>query len=147
VSAPSIQVARGLLGPVLGLIGLTYLSALAILVTSVRDLRDGRSVRFYEDYVGGGPQPVERTKRQLANLFEFPVLFFAAVCLACACGVESHALRIMAWLYAALRWAHAIVHLTPKLNRLWLRTPVFMMSNLLLLAFWGVLAARIGDGA
>lgn len=41
----------------------------------------------------------------------------------------------------ALRWCHALIRLT--INRLYLRTPVFMASNFVLLAMWVILGAAI----
>lgn len=144
MSEAQVVIARGLLPPVLGFVALTFLTALTILVTRLFDIlvnkRDGR---FYDSYIVGGPPSVQRTTRQLANQFEFPMLFLAAICLAVACGVDDLVLRRLAWAYVTLRWAHAAIHLTTALNRLWLRTPVFMLSNLVLLSIWIRLGLRI----
>ncbi len=136
-------VARAFLGPVLAFVGLTYLTGAALLFTRLLDLLRRRDARFYEEYAGGGPPSVQRTTRQLANQFEFPVLFLAAVCLAVASGVNDRPLYGLVWAYVILRWAHAIIHLTGTLNRLWFRTPVFMLSNFVLLATWVQLTLRI----
>jgi hypothetical protein len=144
---PQRAVARALLGPVLALVGLAYVTAAAILVTRLGDmLFRGQQPHFYEDYAGGGPPAVQRTTSQLANQFEFPVLFLAGACLAVACGINDGVLQGLAWAYVVLRWLHAIIRVTGRLNRLWLRTPVFMLSNFVLLAVWVQLARRIGAG-
>ncbi|HEX4462478.1 MAG TPA: MAPEG family protein [Polyangia bacterium] len=136
--------ARALLVPILALVGLTYSTAAAILVTRLSDiLSRGNEAAFYEDYAGGGPPAVRRMTSQLVNLFEFPVLFLAVVCLAVACGFNDRPLRELAWAYVVLRWAHAIIRITPKLNRLWLRTPIFMLSNFVLLAMWIELTLKL----
>ncbi len=139
----SLSAAKSLLGPMLAMVALAYASGLSVLLTRMHDVRRGRDARFYENYTGGGPPAVERTTRQLANVFEFPVLFLAAACLACACGVVRPGLMRLAWVYAVLRWVHAIVHLTPRLNRTWLRASVFFASNVVLLVFWVTLARII----
>ncbi|MEI9985387.1 MAG: MAPEG family protein [Aliidongia sp.] len=82
----------------------------------------------------GAPLTVMRPTRQLANLFEFPVLYYAAVSILIGTGLQDGLVQKLCWMYAALRWAHALSHLL--VNRLWLRTPVFAASNLVLLLIW-----------
>lgn len=124
------------LPPVLALVALSYLVALGILVTRFADLIKGRRpVAYYEEFDGvGASMAVMRPTRQLVNLFEFPVLFYAATAILIAIGLEDGMLQTLCWAYVVLRWAHAAVHMT--VNRLWLRTPVFMAGNLVLLGIW-----------
>ena len=131
------------LPPVLSLVALSYLVALAILVTRSTDLLRGRRpLAFYEDFDGTGASvAVMRPTRQLANLFEFPVLFYAASVLLIALGLEDRLLPELCRSYAVLRWLHAASQLW--LNRLWLRTPLFMAGNLVLLAIWLRVALRV----
>lgn len=132
------------LPPLLALIALQYLAALLILISRCRDLITGaRSVGFYEDYAGTNAPPfTQRTTGQLANLFEFPLLFIAAIVFAVACGLQDPWLLKMAWSFVAIRWLHSAIHL--GFNKLWIRTPVFMASNLVLLAIWIRLAVLVG---
>lgn len=128
------------LWPVLAQIALTYLVAALILITRLGDLAFGQgTARFYENYAGaGGPAIVQRTTRLLANLFEFPILFFVLVCILVAMGLADPWMQLGAWVFVGGRWIHAMVQL--GMNRLWIRTPVFMVSNLALLGMWGRLA-------
>lgn len=129
------------LWPVLAQVALIYLVAALILVTRLADIAFGSgTAKFYESYAGvGGPPLVQRTTRLLANQFEFPILFFVLICILVAVGSEDSLMRLGAWLFVGARWAHAFVQLFA--NRLWIRTPVFMASNLVLLAMW----ARLGQ--
>lgn len=129
------------LWPVLAQVALIYLVAALILVTRLGDIAFGSgTAKFYENYAGvGGPPLVQRTTRLLANQFEFPILFFVLICILVAVGSEDSLMRLGAWLFVSVRWAHALVQLFA--NRLWIRTPVFMTSNLVLLAMW----ARLGQ--
>ncbi|HZF86696.1 MAG TPA: MAPEG family protein [Burkholderiaceae bacterium] len=124
------------LAPVLAQVALAYFAAALILVTRLQDIIGGTaSLVFYESYGGtGGPSMVQRTTHHLVNLFEFPVLFYAAVAFAIAADLRDPLLLQLAWAYVAIRWTHTLVHLT--FNKLWVRTPVFMLSNLLLLGMW-----------
>jgi hypothetical protein len=66
------------------------------------------------------------------------LLFYALIAIAIAVPVRDPMLAGLAWLYVALRWGHAVVHLA--FNRLYVRTPIFMLGNLVLLAMWLILA-------
>ncbi|BBK43425.1 membrane protein [Allostella vacuolata] len=128
---------------VLALVALSFLTGLVILVTRLADLlRHGRPLAFYEEFDGSGaPRSVLRPTRQLANQFEFPVLFHVLVAIAIAIPVIDPLLAGLAWAYVALRWAHAASHLVG--NRLYVRTPVFMAGSLVLLAMWTVLGLAV----
>jgi hypothetical protein len=124
----------------LALVALTYLVALLILITRVSDMiRHGSPVAKYEDVQPDGWAPwISRPTRHLSNLFEFPVLYFALVALVVGAGLRDPLLVQLCWTYVGLRYLHAACQLL--VNRLWLRTPIFMVGNLLLLAMWGHLA-------
>jgi hypothetical protein len=128
---------------VLCLVALSYLTALVILVTRVADLlRNKRSLAFYEEFDGtSAPLSVLRPTRQLANQFEFPVLFYALATVAITVSFERPALAALAWGYVGLRWAHALSQLA--FNRLFIRTPIFMAGNIVLLIMWGYLAVGV----
>lgn len=128
------------LWPVLAQVALIYLVAALILVTRLADLAFGAgTAKFYENYAGvGGPPLVQRSTRLLANQFEFPVLFFVLIGMMITIGSADPLMRLGAWVFVVGRWVHAFVQLFA--NRLWLRTPVFMVSNLVLFAMWARLA-------
>ena len=68
-----------------------------------------------------------RPTRQLASLFEFPVLFYVLVILVLITAVQDVWLPRLCWCYVILRTGHAIVHI--GFNRLWARTPVFIAGQ------------------
>ena len=121
---------------VLSLVALSFLTALTILITRLGDLiHNKRPLSFYEDFDGqAAPLSVLRPTRQLANQFEFPVLFFVLGALAIAVPVRDPLIGALAWAYVALRWVHAASQLAG--NHLYVRTPVFMIGNVVLLAMW-----------
>jgi hypothetical protein len=131
-----MSLAQLYLPPLLGMVALSYLVALAILVSRCGDLLSGRrSLAYYQDWDGSGASAaVMRPTRQLANLFEFPVLFYAAVAMIVACGLRDAWLPGLCRAYVVLRGLHALVHIA--YNRLWLRTPLFMAGQFVLLALW-----------
>lgn len=124
------------LPPMLTLIALSFAMVLAILFTRSAELIKGtKPVSYFEDFDGvGASVAVMRPTRQLVNLFEFPVLFYAAIAILIAINVTDDLLQKLCWGYVSLRWLHAISHLL--LNRLWLRTPIFAAGNIILLTIW-----------
>jgi hypothetical protein len=140
-----VTAAQMYLPQVLSLVALSFLTGLTVLVTRTLDLfSNGRPLSFYEEFDGqGAPLSVLRPTRQLANQFEFPVLFYVLVAMAIAIPVREPVIAGMAWGYVALRWAHAASQLVG--NRLYLRTPVFMLGNIVLLAMWALFAVALGS--
>ncbi len=127
----------------LGLIALSFLTGLAILVSRIVDLlRNKRGLSFYEEFGSrDAPLWVLRPTRQLANQFEFPVLFYALIGIAIAVPLENALLAVLAWCYVGLRWAHALSHIA--FNRLYVRTPIFMVGNIVLLIMWLALSVAV----
>lgn len=138
-----MSAAQTYLPQVLVLVALSFMTALAILVSRLVDLvRNHRTLSFYEEFDGrNAPRSVLRPTRQLANQFEFPVLFYGLVAIAIATPVQDPLIAGLAWCYVALRWAHALSHLA--FNRLYVRTPIFMAGNVVLLAMWLALALAV----
>jgi hypothetical protein len=124
------------LPPMLALIALSFAMALAILFTRSGELIKGtKPISYFEDFDGSGASvAVMRPTRQLVNLFEFPVLFYTATAILIALSIQDGPLQKLFWAYALFRWLHAISHLL--LNRLWIRTPIFALGNVILLTIW-----------
>ncbi len=97
---------------------------------------------YYKVYEGSvEPAQVRQTSRHFVNLFESPVLFYAACLTALAVGHASAPMQLLAWAYVACRVVHAIVHLGN--NRLRPRIGVYFFSWLVLLIMWGYLALQV----
>lgn len=73
------------------------------------------------------------------NLFEMPVLFYAALLLALGLLVNDQLLLLLSWLYVGLRAVHSFIHCT--YNRVMHRFFVFAVSAIVLLGIWVRLAA------
>ncbi|MDB5977284.1 MAG: hypothetical protein JWR07_4044 [Nevskia sp.] len=131
-----MSAAQVYLPPVLAMVALSFLIALSILITRFVDLLSKRkSVAYYEDWDGTGASvAVMRPTRQLTNLFEFPVLFYTVVAMIIAVGLRDSWMPKLCWAYVALRWMHAFIHIF--VNRLWIRTPAFMVGQFVLLGIW-----------
>lgn len=79
-------------------------------------------------------QPVELPQRNLANLFELPVLFFAIVPLLMGTQQAGIVQVALAWVFVLLRIAHSWIHISVRNVRA--RLMVFIASVAVLSAMW-----------
>jgi hypothetical protein len=79
-----------------------------------------------------------RAADNFRNLFELPVLFYAAMLLIIVSRSESAVLLALAWAFVALRYLHSYIHCT--YNRVKDRFSAYLFSGLALWALWGMLA-------
>ena len=77
---------------------------------------------------------VAKFGRNFDNLFEVPVLFYAAGVSALALNLNSQAFLILAWLFVGLRLIHTIIHLT--YNHPLHRFIPFILSFLCAVGMW-----------
>lgn len=93
------------------------------------------------DYRENRGEPAESlvVKNCLANQFELPVLFYACCVLLYITEADNLVAVGLAWVFVALRYAHAAIHVTS--NDLRYRSPIFAAGYLVLAAMWGWLAA------
>jgi hypothetical protein len=77
----------------------------------------------------------------LKNLFELPVLFYAAVLLSLVLMIQDPALVRLAWGFVLLRIVHSAVHCT--YNNVTHRFIAYALSSVLLLLLWLRLATYI----
>jgi hypothetical protein len=75
------------------------------------------------------------------NLFEVPVLFYAAVLAIFASGTADRAYVTMAWMFVGFRAFQALVHCT--YNRILHRLTGFLLGALTVWAMWGRFACHL----
>lgn len=98
--------------------------------------------RFYKTYQDGTePRAAAQNSRHFANLFENPVLFYAACMVAMITGQGTGVIVWLAWAYVACRVAHAVVHMGS--NKIPPRMMVYAASWVVLLAMWAVLVVGV----
>ncbi|MCM5691417.1 MAPEG family protein [Sinorhizobium meliloti] len=73
-------------------------------------------------------------RNNIANQFELPVLFHLCCVLLYLTEADNLLSLGLAWLFVALRYAHAFIHVTS--NWLRYRQPLFMAGFLVLVAMW-----------
>lgn len=85
----------------------------------------------------GAPPPayIGNAGRNLVNLLELPVLFYALVAFHLAGPIEVSGLQLaLAWVFVGLRFLHTLIHVT--INTLGLRFLVHRISAIVLAVMW-----------
>ncbi|MGY6275142.1 MAPEG family protein [Methylomonas sp. MgM2] len=125
--------------PIFALVLLTLSVYPSILFSRIRSIRKGELTIDYLKLFQGEtpPESVVKSARNVANLFEAPVLFYPACLISMLIGYESAWFLGLAWAYVAARTAHSIIHLTYNKisHRLW----AFLLSQGILYLMWGLL--------
>jgi hypothetical protein len=131
-----------ILAPVFALVALTFLVLFRTGFVRIRALRQKRvDPKYFRALQGEPPPEILNPPRNLANLFEMPVLFYLAAILIWNGRLTDPAYLALAWSYVALRYLHSAIHLTS--NRVTRRFSAFALSLLPLLAIWGRLAFQL----
>lgn len=85
-----------------------------------------------------GPPPpayIGNAGRNLVNLLELPVLFYALVAFHLAGQIDVSGLQLtLAWVFVGLRFLHTLIHIT--INTLGLRFLVHRVSAIVLAVMW-----------
>lgn len=115
---------------------LTFLVGLVAAAARFTSVRSGE-VRFkYFKLMQGQevPERVTVTTRCFNNMFEVPVLFYVACTLYIVLGVGGLSGLVCAWLFVALRYGQAFVHLT--YNNFFHRMLTFWAAFMCALLLW-----------
>lgn len=83
------------------------------------------------------PDKITQAARNFSNMFEVPVLFYTAGCLAIALHYETTLLISVAWLFVLSRVIHSWIHLTN--NNVIHRLYAFMAGNACVVTIWVLL--------
>lgn len=125
-----------MLHPLIAIVALTLGVSLVLLQRRILQFCSGEAKA--QDYVYGGNSEAEGTaklaNRNLANLFEMPVLFYVLCLATMQTNVPTTLLLPLAWGYVTCRAAHTLIHLT--YNNVMHRAMLYIISNAVLIALW-----------
>lgn len=129
-----------MLWPVFALVALTFVVWVRLFVVRIGEMR---RLRIHPQSVATSQQAAQRfvdtrAADNLSNLFELPVLFYAAIAIAFTAREASSVILILAWLFVASRVAHSAIHCS--YNRVMHRFFAHALGALVLWALWGTLA-------
>lgn len=100
---------------------------------------DARYYKLYQD--GTEPESCRKFARNYENLFEIPLLFYIGVILTLLLKLECMSMVYVAWAYAIIRVLHSYIHCST--NKVIWRFRTFVLSSLVLLAYWIILLIKI----
>jgi hypothetical protein len=125
--------------PMIAMVGLTFLVWLRMFQTRVGEMKRRR---IHPQSVAQSAQMAQlvedsRAADNFRNLFELPVLFYAAMLLSLHAGIDSVGMQVLAWAFVALRALHSFIHCT--YNRVMDRFKAYVLSGFVLWAMWGLL--------
>ena len=126
--------------PAVALAALTFVVWLRMFRVRVGEMR---RLRIHPQAVATSPQAAQRfvdtrAADNFRNLFELPVLFYAALGIAYAIGATGPAVLALAWVFVVLRIAHSAIQC--GYNRVLHRFAVYAAGGFVLLALWALLA-------
>ena len=129
-----------ILHPVFAMVLLTGILGVVMFAQRVAEMRERR---IHSQAVASASQMMSRLARTGAadnfrNLFETPVLFYAAALTIYAVHLSSPLYVALAWGYVALRLVHSLIHCT--YNKVMHRLQAFIASFVVLWVIWGLIA-------
>lgn len=129
-----------MLYPMFAMVLLTFAVALRMFLLRVRAVKSGQMrISQFRLNTGDTPDAIAQASRNYTNLFEVPVLFYAAGTLAIALGLQTSALIVTAWIFVIARVVHSWIHLHS--NNVINRMRAYMLGNICVVLLWGILVA------
>ena len=120
--------------PMIAHVALVFCLYLLLSSRRMGAVREGRAQP--DQFRDNREEPAESlvVKNAIANQFELPVLFYAVSILLYLVDADNTVTVAGGWLFVALRYAHAYVHVTS--NRLRYRRPLFIAGLLVVMLLW-----------
>lgn len=129
--------ARAIFWPAIALVLLTFVVWLRMFFVRIGEMR---RLRFHPQAVATSAQAAQRfvdtrVADNFRNLFELPVLFYAALGIAFAIGAVDLPMLVLGWLFVALRVLHSLIQCS--YNRVMHRFYAYAAGGFALWALWG----------
>lgn len=87
------------------------------------------------------PKRILQIQNAFHNQLELPVLFYVLTILVLVTRTADFMFVLLAWIFVALRFVHAFVHVTS--NRISYRGGIFILGAIVLAVMWGLFMIRI----
>ncbi len=131
-----------MLYPMFALVLITYLILGVNLYWRVQSVRKKQtSIKYFKLLEGGdAPEHVRAGTRHFTNLFELPVLFYAAGITTMVLQLETPFMQGLAWTFVVARAAHAVIHMGH--NNVLHRMIAFWLGAMVVLAMWVTLVLQ-----
>ena len=131
-----------LIYPMFVMFVLTYGVLVRMFLARKKSILAGETaMSYYKTYNQGAEAPeAAQAARHYINLFEAPVLFYVVCILGMILPVQTIIFTILAWIFVAVRIAHAVIHMGK--NKIGLRMKAFGTGILVLAFMWIVLILK-----
>jgi hypothetical protein len=131
--------------PMFVMVLLTFSTLARLFFARRKSVAEGKvNAEYFKVYQGSAePEASAKLARHFTNLFEAPVLFYAACLAGMALHIAGTLFLTLAWAYVLLRVIHTSIH--TGANKLYPRIAAYFSSWLVLLVMW-VLLALSGAG-
>lgn len=136
---------RLILYPMFALVAWTFAMAVVMVRRAFRAVGEGLNPEYFR--LGRGFKPPDymlSAYRHFSNLFEMPVLFYAALIIVYVTAVNNALLLTLAWAYVFSRMLHSHYHLNNTC--VIRRRNAFMASYTILALLWLVTVWQVIDG-
>ena len=131
--------------PMFALVVLTFMIGFAMgisrLISAKKGLVDRRYFKLFTGYTP--PDHIVKLSRNVSNLLEVPVLFYAVSIIVLALNINNQLMLGFAWVFVLLRIIHSIIHVT--YNNPIHRFLVFLISSSVVLIMWVQLVMLISQ--
>ncbi|NLS02482.1 hypothetical protein HGP14_03740 [Rhizobium sp. P32RR-XVIII] len=124
--------------PIIAHVGLVYVLYMLLSLRRRQMVQAGKAKT--SDYRENRGEPSESlvVRNSIANQFELPVLFYVCCVLLYITEADNLLAVVLAWIFVALRYLHAFIHVTT--NNMRYRSPLFAAGYVVLAAMWVWLA-------
>lgn len=131
-----------MLYPLLAMVALVFALLILGFVMRFRAVKRREvSMGYFRLLTGDAPMYLQQASRHYSNLFEMPVLFYAAAIICVLYPVEGAGVTALGWAYVAARIVHAAIHLT--YNNVLHRALAFQAGNVVLVALWVIIGLAL----
>ena len=127
---------KNLIYPMFAMVLLTFTVGSIAIYTRIKAVKSGHAHpnSFKLMNADNYPDKVIKTTRNFNNLFEVPLLFYAACLAFIALKIESQASIFLAWAFVGLRFVYSYIHIS--YNHLLHRIVAFWSSFLIVGILW-----------
>jgi hypothetical protein len=126
---------KNMLYPMFAMVILTVIVAFRMLVLRVKAVKSGQvKASQFRLNTGDVPSQLAQIANNYSNLFEMPVLFYAASILAIVMNHQTIVMISIAWLFVLSRVIHSWIHITS--NHVLHRLKAFLFGVFCILIMW-----------
>jgi hypothetical protein len=128
--------------PMFAMVCLTFMVGVFLLFTRIYAARSRAvNLKYFKLLNGDIPEFLQKPTRHFVNLFEVPILFYAACLTAMVTGTVSETVQTLAWVFVGFRVLQALIHIGP--NSVYPRMLSFLGSFSVVIIMWVLIVLNL----